>query len=80
MTLGLKFILIFDFKKTPFRYIFLIAIMYSINVFYTVCMCKDAFIKRMDGCSQKLQYKHYMEKNKQGGGVRFKDNKFSGVK
>ena len=46
-------------------------------------MGKGACIKKMDGCSQKLQYKHYnsiMEKNKHGEGGRFKDNEFSGVK
>ena len=44
-------------------------------------MGEGAFIKRMDGCSQKLQYTNtIMEKNKQGEGGRFKDDEFSGVK
>ena len=44
-------------------------------------MSKVAFIKKMDGCSQKLQYTNtIMEKNKQGEGGRFKDDEFSGVK
>ena len=45
-------------------------------------MGKGVFIKRMDGCSQKLQHKKtIMEKtNKQGEGGRFKDNELSGVK
>ena len=48
-------------------------------------MGKGACIKKMDGCSQKLQYKHYNnsiieKKNKHGEGGRFKDNEFSGVK
>ena len=44
-------------------------------------MGKGAFIKRMDGCSQNLQCKHYNGKKiKQGEGGRFKDNEFSGVK
>ena len=40
---------------------------------------KSAFIKRMDSCSQKLQYKHYNGKKQEEGG-RVKDNEFSGVK
>ena len=39
--------------------------------------------KKMDVCSQKLQFKNYnsiVEKNKHGEGGRFKDNEFSGVK
>ena len=45
-------------------------------------MGKGAFIKRMDGCSQKLQYKNTIMKKKtnRGPGVRFKDDEFSGVK
>ena len=44
-------------------------------------MGKGAFIKRMDGCSQKLQYTNtIIEKNKQGEGVSFKDAEFSGLK
>ena len=44
-------------------------------------MSKGAFMKRMDGCSQKLQYTNtIMGKNKLGEGGRFKDDKFSGVK
>ena len=44
-------------------------------------MGKGAFIKRMDDCSQKLQYKHYNgKKEKQGKGARVKDNDFSEVK
>ena len=45
-------------------------------------MSKGAFIKRMDGCSQKLQYTNtIMKKNKQQGEEgRFKDDEFSGVK
>ena len=44
-------------------------------------MAKGAFIKRMDGYSQKLQYKHYNGK-KQTEGKRgtVKDNEFSGGK
>ena len=39
------------------------------------------FIKRMDGCSQKLQYKHYNgKKQTEGEEGRVKDNEFSGVK
>ena len=45
-------------------------------------MGKGAFIKRMDGYSQKLQYNHYNGKKKQteGKGGTVKDNEFSGVK
>ena len=43
-------------------------------------MGKGAFIKRMDGCSQILQCKHYNEKKTNGEGGRFKDNEFLGVK
>ena len=45
-------------------------------------MGKGAFIKRIDGCSQKLQYTNTImeKKNKQGEGGRFKDDEFSGVK
>ena len=47
MTLGLKFfygkIEIFGFKKTPFRYVFSIAV----NVFLWDCIGKGACIKRM---------------------------------
>ena len=44
-------------------------------------MGKGAFIKRMDGCSQKLQYKHYNgKKQTEGEEGRVKDNEFSGVK
>ena len=45
-------------------------------------MGKGAFIKRMDGFSRKLQYKHYNGKKKQTEveGGRVKDNEFSGVK
>ena len=43
-------------------------------------MGKGAFIKRMDGCSQKLQYKHYNGKKQTEEEVRVKDNEFSGVK
>ena len=44
-------------------------------------MGKGAFIKSMDGCSQKLQYKYYNgKKNKQEEGGRFRDDEFSGVK
>ena len=44
-------------------------------------MSKGAFIKGMDGYSQKLQYTNtVMKKNKQGEGGRFKDDEFSGVK
>ena len=40
-------------------------------------MSKGAFIKRIDGCSQKLQDTNtIMEKNKHGGGGRFKDDEF----
>ena len=42
-------------------------------------MGKGAFIKRMDSCSQKLQYKHYNGKKQEEWG-RVKDNEFSGVK
>ena len=44
-------------------------------------MAKGAFIKRMDGYSQKLQYKHYNgKKQTEGKGGTVKDNEFSGVK
>ena len=44
-------------------------------------MSKGAFMKVMDGCSQKLQYTNtIMEKSKQGERGRFKDDEFSGVK
>ena len=44
-------------------------------------MGKGAFIKRMDGCSQKLQYTNtIMEKKQQGEGGRFKDDECSGLK
>ena len=44
-------------------------------------MGKGAFIKRMDGFSQKLQYKHYNgKKQTEGEEGRVKDNEFSGVK
>ena len=42
-------------------------------------MGKGTFIKRLDSCSQKLQYKDYNGK-KQGEGGRVKDNGFSEVK
>ena len=81
MTLGLKFLLWknrnFWFQKNSIQ----ICIFNCNNVFLWDCMGKGAFIKRMDGCSQKLQYTNtIMEKNKQGEGGRFKDNEFSGVK
>ena len=79
MTLGLKFfygkIEIFGFKKTPFRYVFSIAI----NVSLWDCMGKGACIKRMVAV-RNYSANTIMEKNKQGEGVRFKDNEFSGVK
>ena len=56
---------IFDFKKTPFRYI---CIFNCNNVFLWDCMGKGAFIKRMDGCSQKLQYTNTIMEKKQTGG------------
>ena len=44
-------------------------------------MGKGAFIKRIDGFSQKLQCKHYNgKKQTDGEGDRVKDNEFSGVK
>ena len=44
-------------------------------------MGKGAFIKRMDGCSPKLQYTNtIMKKKTKGEGDKFKDNEFSGVK
>ena len=46
-------------------------------------MGKGAFIKKMDGYSQKLQYKHYNGKKQtegDGEGRRVKDMKFSEVK
>ena len=43
-------------------------------------MGKGAFIKSMDSCSQKLQYKHYNGNKTEGEGGRVKDNEFSGVK
>ena len=44
-------------------------------------MSKGAFIKGMDGCSQKLQYANtIMEKNRQGEEGRSNDDEFSGVK
>ena len=44
-------------------------------------MDKGAFIKRMDGCSQKLQYRHCNgDKQAEGKGGRVKDNEFSRVK
>ena len=45
-------------------------------------MGKGTFIKRMDGCSQKLQYKNTImeKKTNWGTGGRFKDDEFSGVK
>ena len=43
-------------------------------------MGKGAFIKRMDGCSQRLQYTNTIMEKKQGEGGRFKDDQFSGVK
>ena len=38
------------------------------NVFLWDCMGKGAFIKRMDGCSQKLQYTNTIMEKKQTGG------------
>ena len=74
MTLRLKFLLWkninFWFKKTPFRYVFSIAIMY-----YCETMIKGACIKKM--VAVKLQYKHYNgKKNKQGEGGGLKDTEF----
>ena len=44
-------------------------------------MGKGAFIKRMDGFSQKLQYKQKKKKKQtEGEGGKVKDNEFSGVK
>ena len=44
-------------------------------------MSKRVFIKRMDGCSQKLQYTNtVMEKNKGGDGGSFMDDEFLGIK
>ena len=43
-------------------------------------MGKGAFIKRMDGFSEKLQYKHYNGKKQTGEGGRVEDHEFSGVK
>ena len=65
----------FDFKKTPHRYAFSIAIICSCETVWS----KGAFIKRMDGCSQKSQYTTTaMEKTNREGG-RFKVDEFSGV-
>ena len=65
----------FDFKKTPFRYVFSIAV----NVFLLDCMGKGDCVK--DGCSQKLQYKHCNgRKQTEGERGRVKDLEFSGVK
>ena len=42
-------------------------------------MSKGAFIKRMDGCTQKLQYTNTtMEKNKQGKGAGLRMMNFQG--
>ena len=46
-------------------------------------MGKGAFIKRMDRCSQKLQYKNYNGKKQtegERGGGSAKDMEFAGVK
>ena len=45
----------------------------------TAWVKKSAFIKRVDSCSQILQYKHYNGKKQEEGG-RVKDNEFLGVK
>ena len=76
MTLGLKFLLIFDFKKASFRYVFSIAIMHS---------CETVWVKLLLSKGWMVAVRNYskntiMEKNKQGEGGRFKDNGFSGVK
>ena len=74
--LGLKFLLWtsrdFWFQKTV-RYVFSIAI----NVFLWDLLK----LLVSQGWNSKLQYKHYMEKNKQGrgGGGEGKDMEFSGA-
>ena len=62
----------FDFKKTPFRYVFSIAI----NVFLWDCMSKGAGIKRMVAVRNNST-NTIMEKNKhREEGVRVKDMEF----
>ena len=63
-------------KKTPFRYVFSIAIMYS---------CETVWVKVLLSKGWMVAVRNYstntiMEKNKQGEGGRVKDNEFSGVK
>ena len=41
-------------------------------------MGKGAFIKRMDSCSQKLQYKHYNGKKQRGQGIGLRIMNFQG--
>ena len=45
MTLGLKFLLIFDFKKSPFRYVFSIAIMYSCETVWVKVLVSKGWLQ-----------------------------------
>ena len=76
--LRLKFLLWtnrnFWFQKTPFRYVFSIAI----NVFLWDCMGKGACIKRMVA-ARNYSTNTIMEKKTNRGGGEFKVMEFSGV-
>ena len=80
MTLGLKFLYgkieMFNFKKTPFRYVFSIVIMYSCEtVWLKVLLSKECL--QWEIAVQTLYWK---KKQREGKGGRLKDNEFSGVK
>ena len=65
---------IFDFQKTPFRYVFSIAI----NVLLWDCMGKGACVKRM-GAVRNCSTNTIMEKKQGERWEEVKDMEFSGI-
>ena len=75
MTLGLKFLLIFDFKKSPFRYVFSIAIM---------CSCETVWVKMISSKGWMVAVRNYstntiMKKTNRGNGVGLRIINFQGL-
>ena len=74
MTLGLKFLLIFDFKKSPFRYVFSIGIMYS---------CETVWVKMTSSKGWMVAVRNYstntiMKKTNRGNVVGLRIINFQG--
>ena len=74
MTLGLKFLLIFDFKKSPFRYVFSIAIMYSCETVWVKVVSSKGWMVAVRNSSTNI----IIEKNKEGEGVGLRIMNFRG--